>query len=381
MARGPAAAGTAQAQGTSRSTSTTCADPDVAGTVLTLRDVTERNRASQALAESSRRHLQILDAVGEGIYGVDREGRVTFVNPAAARSLHYLPEELIGRKAHSLFHAGHADPNLDDSEECHVHAAMGGEQIWRSDKTYLRANGETFPVEVTVAPTYDRVDVSGVVVVFRDISQRRAVERMKEDFISVVSHELRTPLTAIQGSLGLLNGGVVGELAAPAQRMVGIALESSERLTRLINDMLDLERMQSGTMPMELGAHDSHELVTATLAAMKPLAEQAGVVLVKGSAEGGSLYGDADRIMQALTNLVGNAIKFSAPGDQVKVTAELNGPMVTFRVADQGPGIPHRQTRSDLQPLRAGGFLRCPGEGRHWTWPGHHQEHRDPARR
>ena len=108
-------------------------------------------------------------------------------------------------------------------------------------------------------PLGDSTSVRGVVVVFRDVTRRREVDRMKNEFVSLVSHELKTPLTAIRGSLGLLAGGALGELAPPATRMVEIALESSERLTRLINEILDMERIESGSMPMQIGSHDVGE--------------------------------------------------------------------------------------------------------------------------
>ena len=194
-------------------------------------------------------------------------------------------------------------------------------------------------MEITAAPQQDAGAATGAVVVFSDISARRAVERMKQEFISVVSHELRTPLTSIRGSLGLLAGGAVDGLPAGARRMVQIALDNSDRLTRLINDILDVERIESGSLPLEFTVRDSAELVATAVTALRPVAEAAGVTLVAGPAQG-RVHADADRIVQALTNLVGNAVKFSAPGDRVTVAAELDGAHVTFRVEDQGRGIP-----------------------------------------
>jgi CheY-like chemotaxis protein len=162
---------------------------------------------------------------------------------------------------------------------------------------------------------------------------------MKEEFVSVVSHELRTPLTAIRGSLGLISGGAVGQLPDDAARMVRIALDNSDRLTRLINDILDLERIESGAVPLELAMHDAAAILEAMFTTGLPLARAAGVVLVRGPVEG-SVHGDADRIVQALTNLVGNAIKFSPQGGEVVVSAEREGAHVTFSVQDHGRGIP-----------------------------------------
>jgi PAS domain S-box-containing protein len=297
------------------------------------------------LDDLSRRHQRILDAVGDGIYGVDQLGRVTFMNPAAGRLLGCDPAELTGRQAHSTFHVEeHRDSRHDHSgaapDECHVAAAIeGAGTVRRVDDVYRRHDGQPFPVELTATPLRGKDGVAGAVVVFRDMTERRAVERMKEEFVSVVSHELRTPLTAIRGSLGLIAGGAVGALPPQADRMVGIALDNSERLTRLINDILDLERMESGAIPMEMGVHDAADLLNTTVTSIGPVAEAAGVVLRRGAAHG-RVHADADRIVQALTNLAGNAVKFTPPGAHVTLSADVEGAHVTFTVQDEGRGIP-----------------------------------------
>jgi signal transduction histidine kinase len=154
-----------------------------------------------------------------------------------------------------------------------------------------------------------------------------------------VSHELRTPLTAIRGSLGLIAGGVVGELPTEAAHMIDIARDNSDRLTRLINDILDLERVESDEVALDLRRADVAAIVEATLATGGPLAAAAGVTLVSGVASG-VVRGDPDRLVQALTNLVANAIKFSPRGERVLVEARPEADHVTFRVEDRGRGIP-----------------------------------------
>jgi signal transduction histidine kinase len=211
--------------------------------------------------------------------------------------------------------------------------------VRRVTSQYVRRDGSLFPVEITAARRQEAGRVSGAVVVFSDISERRAVERMQEEFVSVVSHELRTPLTAIRGSLGLIAGGVVGELPTEAAHMIDIARDNSDRLTRLINDILDLERVESSDVPLDLGTPDAAAIVEATLTTVGPLAVAAGVTLLPGVASG-RVRGDPDRLVQALTNLVANAIKFSSRGGEVLVEARREGDHVTFRIEDHGRGIP-----------------------------------------
>jgi signal transduction histidine kinase len=171
------------------------------------------------------------------------------------------------------------------------------------------------------------------------VTQRREVDRLKGEFVSMVSHELRTPLTAIRGSLGLIAGGALGPLSPPAARMVDIALVSSERLTRLINEILDIERIESGVLSMELADHSAFDLVESAVGQVQVLAESADVTVLAARTEG-QVHADADRVVQTLINLLDNAIKFCRPGGLVVVESELLGAFVEFRIRDDGRGVP-----------------------------------------
>ncbi|MFL6026980.1 MAG: sensor histidine kinase [Friedmanniella sp.] len=299
--------------------------------------VVERTRS---LRQVTRQSDLLVNSVGDGIYGVDRYGLITFVNPAAADALGYQSLELIGHDAHSTFHAP-SEPGVPyPASGCYIAEAIrDGVMTNAEEDTYVRADGLTIPVEVTATPLTDDGATLGAVVVFRDVTQRREVDRLKSEFVSMVSHELRTPLTAIRGSLGLLAGGAVGSLTPPAARMVDIALVSSERLTRLINEILDLERMEAGGLPMEVATHPAAGLVDTAVAQAAVLAQEAGVRLRVIHTEG-EVRADADRVVQTLLNLMGNAIKFSEPGQEVTVQTARRGSFVEFEVSDSGRGIP-----------------------------------------
>ncbi|GAA2106876.1 hypothetical protein GCM10009841_26450 [Microlunatus panaciterrae] len=295
---------------------------------------------TSALRDMTRRAELLLASVGDGIYGVDTQGVITFVNPAAARALGYSQTELIGQDAHAAFHADQEDGQPYPWENCYISEAIReGISTASEEDLYLRKTGQQVPVEVTASPLTNDGQVQGAVVVFRDVTQRREVDKLKNEFVSVVSHELRTPLTSIRGSLGLLAGGAVGELPASAQRMLGIALDSSERLTRLINDILDIERIESGTMPMEVATYTAADLIDAAVEQVQGIAAQAKVK-IKVLDSNGRVRADADRVVQTLINLLGNAIKFSPEDSSVEVHAVPKDTMVEFRVMDNGRGIP-----------------------------------------
>ncbi|WP_435741298.1 sensor histidine kinase [Nocardioides sp. SYSU DS0663] len=312
-----------------------------------LRRGLERRVAEQTadLRRLARQTEVLLTSVGDGIYGVDDRGSVTAVNPSAAHALGYRPDQLLGRSAHDLFHAPPAERADWSYAECYIAQAIRSGRVTSAEEdVYRRSDGTTFPVEITASPLVDEETVTGAVVVFRDVTQRREVDRLKNEFLSVVSHELRTPLTSIHGTLTLLAAGHLGDLSTTGTSMAHTALESTERLTRLINDILDLERIESGAQAVTLGPVDVPTILGTAVAEMTPMAEAAAVRLEVEAAPV-QVLADDDRVVQILTNLLHNAIKFSPAGGRVTVSAaaQPSGDAVLFRVQDQGRGIPADQ--------------------------------------
>ena len=173
--------------------------------------------------------------------------------------------------------------------------------------------------------------------------QRSELDQIKDEFISTVSHELRTPLTSIRGALGLLSAGLMGNVDAKAQNLLRIAVTNTDRLIRLINDILDIERMESGRATLQVRRCNLRELVQQAIETMTAMADAAGVALVlvvTAPTEAVALDGDADRILQVVTNLLSNAIKFSPPKTAVHIHIEADPDWLTLRVSDEGRGIP-----------------------------------------
>lgn len=175
----------------------------------------------------------------------------------------------------------------------------------------------------------------------RDISERKRVERLKNEFVSTVSHELRTPLTSIAGSLGLLSGGAAGPLGERARHLITIAHSNSLRLVRLINDILDIEKIEAGRMTFELKSLRVADVVGQAIGGLRSYADNFGVeVEFLGVDDDLMVYGDEDRLTQVVTNLLSNAIKFSPAEATVTVTAAREGEAVSITVRDLGPGVP-----------------------------------------
>ncbi len=171
-------------------------------------------------------------------------------------------------------------------------------------------------------------------------AELRESERVKDEFISVVGHELRTPLTSIRGSLGLLQAGMLGELPREAGEMVDLAVTNTDRLVRLINDVLDIERMDAGRMELDLVPVKASELVRQAAQIVQVTATQAKVTLELDVEEGLMVSVDADRVIQVLVNLLGNAVKFSDRWSVVAVSARSDSGQALFAIHDTGRGIP-----------------------------------------
>ena len=309
--------------------------------VTAVRDVTGRKRAEQVMLESEQRFRSLVETASDMIYRADTTGCFTYVNPTAVQIMGYPAEELVGMH--------YTDLIREDAREAAV--AFYGAQVEAGEQTTyyefpaVTADGREVWVGQNVALLYENDEIVGFQAVARDITRRREVERLKDEFLSVVSHELRTPLTAIRGSLGLLASGRMGALEERGQRMLEIAAQNTDRLVRLINDLLDIDRIESGEASMEKVPVVAAELMQRAADAIHPMAEKAGVT-VQVEAFEARLSADPDRIDQVLTNLLANAIKFSPEGASVVLGGERGREEAVFWVKDSGRGIPSDKLES-----------------------------------
>jgi PAS domain S-box-containing protein len=288
-----------------------------------LRDISDRKRAEEELARLSHQNELILNSVGEGLCGLDLQGHITFVNPAAARILGYRIDDLMHQPIQIILPAVKSDGSPYRWIESPIYLALqdGSSQQGR-DEMLRRRDGSTFPAEYMVTPIQEQTRIVGAVLTFKNVSDRRLVERMKDEFVSVVSHELRTPLTSIHGSLGMLASGLLSADSERGQRLLQIAVDSTDRLMRLINDILDIERIESGKVTMSKQTCNVADLFQQAVEVMQPMADKFTARLVAHPIPQ-RLWADPDRIIQTLTNLLSNAIKFSPPEGMVELAAEV----------------------------------------------------------
>jgi signal transduction histidine kinase len=259
----------------------------------------------------------ILEHLPTGAVCLDVEGRIQTLNAAAVRLFGCdSADELIGIPIRTYIQF--LQPGASGEAEC------------------IRDDGTAFPVEYEGAS----MDGGGTVVTLRDVSQRSAADRRKDELISVVSHELRTPLTAIRSALGLLASGLLGQLNDRGQSMVHIGITNTDRLIRLVGDLLDLERLNSGQAVAKSERCSVDLLMRQAAESVRALAADAQVAIEVGSCQR-QVAGDPDRLQQVLINLLANAIKFSPPeGATVWLDADYVSGELLLRVRDAGRGIP-----------------------------------------
>jgi len=303
-------------------------------------DVTEQHEAEEALHLATRQRELILDSVGDGIYGMDLEGQLTFINKTAAQMLGYTPEQMTGRDVHELIHHSHADGTPCTKSTSLIYQSMcRREQIRSRDEVFWRADGTPLPVEYSASPLIENGQVSGMVVAFQDVSERRRLEKMKDEFISTVSHELRTPLTSLRASLGLLSSGSLDKRPEKQRQMVDMAISNCDRLVQLVNGILDFNRMEKGQLPFNRQPVEALSLLRRAAQSSQAAATKAHISF-RIDAPALSVLADEKRILQVLNELILNSIKFSPPETTIKLVAHPSGPNeVCFHVQDQGRGI------------------------------------------
>jgi two-component system, OmpR family, sensor histidine kinase VicK len=303
-------------------------------------DVTELHQAEQALHMATRQRELILESVGDGIFGIDLDGRVTFVNPAGAATLACTPEQLTGRDMHDVIHHSHADGTpYSRATSPILQALRRSESIRMRDEVFWRDDQTAFPVEYGANPILEDGRVSGMVVTFRDVSERRRLDKMKDEFISTVSHELRTPLTSLRASLGLIASGSLDTRPDKQHQMVEMAIANSDRLIRLVNDILDFDRVGKGKLPLDRRPVEAMALLRRAVDVAYANATQVRISL-HIDAPPIQVLADEERILQVLNELVVNALKFSPSDTVIRLSAHPSGEgLVSFSVEDQGRGI------------------------------------------
>ena len=310
-----------------------------------------------AQLSSSEANLRlILESTADGVYGVDKQGRVTFINPAACRMLGLTPESVVGRQIHPLIHHSRPDGSTYPLCDCPTNQTLHhGGVMTVTDEVYWHADGHAVPVIYSTHPMVRDGRIIGAVVSFMDVTERRALEdareqarqaaerlaRVKSEFLANMSHEIRTPLN---GMLGFARIGYRDSTDLRLRNAFAHILDSSKLLLGVVNDILDFSKIEAGKLQIEAVPVDLPALLEAITATFEDRAESRGLALRLERAPDlpASCLTDPLRLGQILTNLLSNGLKFTEKGE-VSLYAGLDGDALLFRIADTGIGISEAQ--------------------------------------
>ncbi len=322
-----------------------------------IMDITDRQRREETILRLSRQNELILNAAGEGIYGLDDKGVTTFVNPAAARMVGWKQQELIGRVQHDVFHHSAADGTPQKREHCLIYAALrDGRTHHVTDEVFWRRDGTRFPVEYVSTPIIENGRIAGAVVIFRDVTERKRMEtalreakeqaeranEAKSEFLANMSHEIRTPLNGIIGMAELL---LESGRSESERRYAETILRSGDNLQVIIDDILDFSKVEAGRLELEETCFDLPGLLRSMMPLYQKLAQKKNIFCHLDMAPDLPRFvrGDPTRLQQILVNLITNGIKFTSDGGVTLIVT--GGPPETgragliFQVRDTGIGI------------------------------------------
>ncbi|PWU00226.1 MAG: hypothetical protein C5B53_04335 [Candidatus Melainabacteria bacterium] len=296
--------------------------------------------AQEPSKQNDQRFRLMTSNINEIFWITDARGAVpVFVSPAY--------EQIYGRTVQSLFddpkqffEAAHPDDREKLANVIRLQRTV--EHSCEIEFRICRPSGEVRWIWARLSPMFDeKGKLTGLCGISSDVTEKKQAQIRVSEFYSIVSHELRTPLTSIRGSLKLLEGGRTGDLSSKTMQLIKIGVVESDRLMRLINDILDIKKVEGGQFELEKTQIDPERLVHQALQSMSSAAAEAGIDLRSSVKAERQLYGDFERLLQVLTNLLSNAIKFSSKGCEVNLIVEdQENKTIRFSVKDDGPGIP-----------------------------------------
>lgn len=289
-------------------------------------------KMANSLAAATQKERAVLQNAADVICSIDDDFKFAAMNPAVEKVLGYTPDEMIGARLVQYLYADDVEKTLDALKK---NIQEKGELAL--ENRIVRKDGTT--VDMLWSLHWTEAEKS-TICVLHDITYRKELERLKRDFVAMVSHDLRTPLTSISGFLSLLRTGKYNQLSTDGLESLKSADASVGRLMSMVNDLLDIERVESGRLDLNLGPLTIEGLVESVFGMLEPIAKEKKIELVSPENKEIEFVGDADRLNQVLVNLVSNAIKFSEPNSKIVVEAIENPTSVRVEVRDTGRGVP-----------------------------------------
>ncbi len=288
-----------------------------------------------------------LNSIGEGVTTTDSTGVATSINKAGLELLGFKEPEVIGKTwAKDVPSVEDEKGNKIPYEKLPVYRALHNQGVFKEKHWYRGKNGVATPVIITAAPVVVNNKNQGAIVIFTDLTEQEKIDKLKDEFLSIASHELRTPMSAVKGSVSMILDGDFGPVPEKIKAPLRDVQSSTEKLIGLVSEMLNISRIESGRLKLNLIETNLLELIENAVENLRPIAAGKGIGLSTGDLSKTQVLADGEKVSQILNNLLGNALKFTDQGS-VEIFSEEVGEKVKVSVKDTGVGI----TKSDQEKL------------------------------
>ena len=299
----------------------------------------------------------MIASVGDGLAVVDKGGKILMLNPAAAKMLKLSAQDVVGKDYIETVPAADNDGQIIPREKRSLNVVLSSGQSFTNHTAnyYVRSDGTKFPGAITTSPIIFDNNIIGAIITFRDITHEKEVDRMKTEFLSLASHQLRTPLSAIRWFVEILLSGDAGPLNREQREFLGNVDESTNRMVALINDLLNITRIESGRIIIDPKPTDLGKLIEGIMAEVKSkyLAKSQKIIL--------SIHPKLDKInvdpnlLRAVyLNLINNSIKYTPSGGEITIFISRKGDYILSQVTDNGVGIPQAEQKRVFQKFFRG---------------------------
>ncbi len=288
-----------------------------------IHDITLRKKAERRLAESEQRLRMILDGIPLGIALITLDDIVAYANPALGQMTGYVPSALMSERLTIFFSGSRSDTPTFEQGVCETY--------------FVKRTGETFPVELIKSHFNSREQETSLLVI-SDISERLRIEQMKHEMVAMLGHELKSPLTSLKTMLGMLSEGTFGKLSETAVEMLIATEREINRMVKLINELLDVEKMKTGNFSVSPQTVPLSSVILSSIEAVRYIAESRKISIIEQLQET-TVYADGSRIIQVMVNLLSNAIKFSTASGTIVLSSKVEESHVIIQVTDHGRGI------------------------------------------
>lgn len=293
---------------------------------------------SNQLSQEKNKAEVILDSIADGLLVTDELGNVIKINSKALNLLGFQESEIIGNQLTKMVRLLDDRENVVSMNDRPVVVALKSNSSVARRLYYGRKDGVLVPVQVTVSPVSFEGKIIGTIEIFRDISKEKEVEKLKDEFVSLASHELRTPMTAVKGFVSMMLEGDFGPIQEKMREPIEAIGMSTDRLITLVNDMLDVTRIESGRIKIESSNFEIRPVVLEAVSGLQPIAKQKNILLNVGEVPEVWVTADVNKIKQVLTNLIGNSLKFTDKGG-INVSGRIDGNFLKMFIEDTGMGI------------------------------------------